>query len=137
MILLANGDVCCPADIGEHIAAFYSMNTFCVADAVKPGVSQQWVLVTSPKTKRYKELAKAPNVNMLGMPLWDERELEQLRELRFSSVPESDWRGYYDHWGGVLLNTMKMVCKRASSSTSRIVQRLQPLRRREDFCLRQ
>ena len=99
--LLANGDVCGPDDMREHNTAFYSKNTFCVADAVKPGVSQQWVLVTSPKTKRYKELAKAPNVNMLGMPLWDERELKKLWRLRFSSVPESAWRGYYDRWGGV------------------------------------
>lgn len=99
VILLANGEVC--YDMGKYPAAFYSKNTFCVADAVGPGTCQKWVMVTSPKTERYKELAKAPNVKVLGMPLWDESELEQLRELRFSSVLESTWRGYYDRWGGV------------------------------------
>ena len=99
--VLADGNIA-DADIaGDLIGAIYSNNTFCVADATQPLANRQFVLVSSPKADRFKKLLKEPKVYMLDMPIWDETELAKLRELRFSSVDESVWRGYYDKWGGI------------------------------------
>ncbi|RPB19041.1 hypothetical protein L211DRAFT_668245 [Terfezia boudieri ATCC MYA-4762] len=88
---------------GAFITNFTHCNTFYIADAIEPiaGRTRRFVLVTSPKRDRYKELAKAPNVYKLGMPIWDELELERLWKLRFPSITESDWRGYFSKWDGV------------------------------------
>ena len=36
------------------------------------------MMVTSPEEERFKVLAKEPNVDELGMPIWDEVELRRL-----------------------------------------------------------
>ena len=104
----------------EHIAVLASTSTFRVADAVKPPQSaSRFVLVTSPQEARYKKWAKAPDVEKLGMPIWDEMELMRLWELRFSSVPEPDWRAYYDRWGGV----PRSVLEKTSSHYQELLDR--------------
>jgi len=57
---------------GKYIFDFTTgRGTFYIADAIAPraGIARHFVLVTSPKAQRYKELAKAPGIRLLCMPI--------------------------------------------------------------------
>ena len=70
MVLLADGTIG-QFHYQEHLAVL-TKSTFHVADAVKPPQSTtRFVLVTLPKEARFKEWLKAPDVERLGMTIWD------------------------------------------------------------------
>ena len=116
--VLADGNIADGDIAGDLITAVYSDDTFCVADATHPVRGRQFVLVSSPKGDRYKELLKQPNVYMLCMPTWGATELANLWKLRFPSLDESVWRGYYDKWGGV----PRSVLEKSDSQDQQILE---------------
>ena len=71
-----------------------------IVDAINPPqLHQQYVSVTSPKCERYKELYKAPNTKMFGMPVWNLDELHILWESWYSSASnEPDWKERFYKW---------------------------------------
>lgn len=85
------------------VSTHHYINAFRIVDAMSPLLPlEQFVLLTSPKHQRYKELQKQTNVETLGMPIWDAEELHQLWEFQYKSViTESEWKDRFNKWGGI------------------------------------
>ena len=89
-------------ELEDFVFELSNASTWYLVDGKEPAFQEaKTLLVSSPNPKNYKEFHKLNTVKRLFMPIWTWEEIQECKNILYSSLPEEKVEELFMKWGGI------------------------------------